>query len=1292
MFMGLNNTQDRDHSVCVLNNEAFIFWSSIASFYVPCVVMLGLYWRIFVAIRGRTKKALQGQAGGAGNPNSRYKLDHNNNNNNSQLLNNQQTMSTNQQLATMNPTTTCSQLNINQQQTTSNSKTCTILINQTPTPTTIDNRDGVSFVLGHHSGRHPEPESPIQRASLGDQREAANVIGKSPIVSVPPTSKPKLETRSTTGCSERDEALLTLISTRTLNLRQIETSREPDSKGQLTLISSNSMKHECMHPADGLISQMNQLVANKSNVTVNLLTNLDQNPASQVSFLASVIIIFSQSARSQELEEKQLANSSTRMDFGWQLEEEECFPGQADNKSDSKKKIRYIITSQKSSAAHEDPLTVAQRLEEPEHLAIGDRDHGPLASKCRQAMETASGLMNWLSLLLLGEHAKQILIRGAVVPSAALEFNHIFEQAHDELASCCSVADQSQSELRPKQRQQIVVCCWRDTELTRSTLVILKAVECLKSAQSWHLLSGPAGDRLTELEQADQSGGVEAPLKLIAFSLDHRAHREQEPSDTEGADSHELEMQLNLDPNSSRAAGHDADPAPPQVALMNFVMIEFAEMNDSLTCSQNDNELIERLNLTCSHCCHLAPGFVIDSSSAALETAAQEPRNWVAHTMCQSASDSYNSSDDDDDDDELDDEEGDFNHERSLTSVSSVESGSFMDESNSSSCFSCHNGSQSRPEPEAQSKRNRRESNTNQDLPAEGSPHYSSMHSAASLGQVCCASSAQLPAVLPPEARKSSDCGTTTGSRIKPHQDASHMSSSELDLALANADQEPEAALTGERAGCLHCAREAKKRGRRKQHATTNNKANPRRTSATNRAGRRNNKSESHESAKLTPKARMSNQNQPPVSDPNSRFAQKRVSIRKSIEQMLKASIPSSPFGSGSRRRHASSSSVDERRNRRHLNEGAQANSNQSNSQSHVKSNSFLEPEGAWRSRASLGLDQTKGLGSAIGLEMASESATGVSMVQKSCSLEESTNRNLNHDLAIELGTESKAKLKGIENELIRGLSINKMTPETLNSSSKANESALARRLDDSLVHLVVNNERHSSLRLSLDVEPSSARFENQFNLRIKSPGSRATSDCIERSVLSLTTNNKTSSQTNENENKIKTTATRTNNNDNALNINNNHHHDTTNITFIKKGNDKIGGLTKQKATTTATNQSTRQHPPRATLHRKRRERNAAKRERKATKTLAIVMGIFLACWSPFFTCNLIDGIHLMLYNGHFVSPEVYQFVSWIGYINSCVNPIIYTIFNMEFRRAFKKILIISCAHCAICKSNSCTC
>lgn len=41
--------------------------------------------------------------------------------------------------------------------------------------------------------------------------------------------------------------------------------------------------------------------------------------------------------------------------------------------------------------------------------------------------------------------------------------------------------------------------------------------------------------------------------------------------------------------------------------------------------------------------------------------------------------------------------------------------------------------------------------------------------------------------------------------------------------------------------------------------------------------------------------------------------------------------------------------------------------------------------------------------------------------------------------------------------------------------------------------------------------------------------------------------------------------------------------------------------------------------------------------------------------------------------------PGVTTFIltTWLGYMNSFVNPVIYTIFNPEFRKAFKKIMNI---------------
>ncbi|GFR87408.1 5-hydroxytryptamine receptor [Elysia marginata] len=90
-----------------------------------------------------------------------------------------------------------------------------------------------------------------------------------------------------------------------------------------------------------------------------------------------------------------------------------------------------------------------------------------------------------------------------------------------------------------------------------------------------------------------------------------------------------------------------------------------------------------------------------------------------------------------------------------------------------------------------------------------------------------------------------------------------------------------------------------------------------------------------------------------------------------------------------------------------------------------------------------------------------------------------------------------------------------------------------------------------------------------------------------------------------------------------------------------------------------------------ADKERYRREKMEMRRERKAARVLGIITGAFVVCWLPFF----ILAVLLPMCGERCVIPDyVLSLFLWLGYFNSLINPIIYTIFNPSFRVAFRKI------------------
>lgn len=75
-------------------------------------------------------------------------------------------------------------------------------------------------------------------------------------------------------------------------------------------------------------------------------------------------------------------------------------------------------------------------------------------------------------------------------------------------------------------------------------------------------------------------------------------------------------------------------------------------------------------------------------------------------------------------------------------------------------------------------------------------------------------------------------------------------------------------------------------------------------------------------------------------------------------------------------------------------------------------------------------------------------------------------------------------------------------------------------------------------------------------------------------------------------------------------------------------------------------------------------------KELRITKTLALIVFLFVLCWSPYLVVTLIEAFD----PSQNIPIEVQAVIVWLPYVLSCVNPWLYTGMSRDFRNAFKKL------------------
>jgi len=88
-------------------------------------------------------------------------------------------------------------------------------------------------------------------------------------------------------------------------------------------------------------------------------------------------------------------------------------------------------------------------------------------------------------------------------------------------------------------------------------------------------------------------------------------------------------------------------------------------------------------------------------------------------------------------------------------------------------------------------------------------------------------------------------------------------------------------------------------------------------------------------------------------------------------------------------------------------------------------------------------------------------------------------------------------------------------------------------------------------------------------------------------------------------------------------------------------------------------------------FRRKKKEKiKTENRAKKALKTISLILGAFVTCWTPYHILAIVSSFCPSCINVH-----IYMLSYFLCYANSPINPFCYAASNQQFKNTFKRIM-----------------